>query len=217
MLFFSSTLALGPPLLLLWWTARRYRHIGGSGRTIGVAAVLGMAGVALALLIGLLILRYLRLDTGLGSTLFRTLVLAGLVEELSKFLVLAGIARKTSIIENNQKSQLILVGVAVGTGFVLVENLLFVGQAWNVLVLRTLMSVPLHTATGGLLGWALFRWRRSATSLIGLLAASLVHGFYDLFLELGRIANFAAFAVILLAVVSLVLIARAPADATRKP
>jgi CRP-like cAMP-binding protein/RsiW-degrading membrane proteinase PrsW (M82 family) len=121
---------------------------------------------------------------------------AALVEKAGALLFIGLILRRYpsfSILEG------VIAGVLVGTGFALVENLLYVLKfGEHLLVARTLFSTPLHITTCGLIGYFLGQYSYYAQapyrawSLVKALAAPFVlHGAFDALLMTGGNAAYA--------------------------
>lgn len=124
---------------------------------------------------------------------FTAFLVAALVEELLKFLVLWGFAARRDAFDEPMDG--IVYGAAASLGFAGIENVLYVMQRWAgndgsagqaamVAAMRALTAVPMHAAfgvvMGACIGIARFspnrRWR---WILLGLVGAIGLHGFYD--------------------------------------
>jgi protease PrsW len=120
-------------------------------------------------------------------------VVVGLAEEGSKLVFLRWLAFHH--VEFDEVYDGILYAVAVSLGFATVENVLYVlsapgfGAQIATLVVRAIMSVPVHALLGVLMGYFVGRAKfvpsgqgRRRLFLIGLLLATFCHGLYDFLL-----------------------------------
>jgi RsiW-degrading membrane proteinase PrsW (M82 family) len=103
-------------------------------------------------------------------------------EELLKFLVIRGFSARQPAFDETMDG--LVYGVTAALGFAALENALYVIQGgWLTAVLRAVTAVPMHAATGAILGYGVARSRFGARShrtvYAGLSAAILVHGLYD--------------------------------------
>ncbi len=129
----------------------------------------------------------------------RSFVVAGLVEESSKFLVVRLFVYNRP--EFDEVTDGMVYTITAGLGFAFFENILYSAGPTSVIILRGLTAVPLHAVTAGILGYFIGRSRFLPRPLFarGLLLAALLHGFYDLLLFTD---SWAAFLVIPLILVS---------------
>ncbi|HVV51409.1 MAG TPA: PrsW family glutamic-type intramembrane protease, partial [Polyangia bacterium] len=89
-----------------------------------------------------------------ASRLFESLVLAGLVEETAKAVVLFAAIYHWD--EFDEPLDGVVYGVAVSLGFATLENVLYIAQAqsgFTVVWQRALFSVPAHALFGGAMGY----------------------------------------------------------------
>lgn len=121
---------------------------------------------------------------GLLGAMWRGLIEAALVEELSKFLFLMAFAYPHR--HFSEPADGITYSVMIGMGFASVENLIFVtSDAGNLpgALLRMFTTVPAHAIFAILMGYfvglAKFRHANATYHLTGLTVAVLFHGFYD--------------------------------------
>jgi RsiW-degrading membrane proteinase PrsW (M82 family) len=111
-----------------------------------------------------------------------------LVEEGFKLLGLLGVGYRNRHFDEPYDG--IMYSVAVSLGFAAIENVLYTFQGGlEVGLLRSFSSIPGHAMMGVLMGYfvglAKFqdnRFRKIALWMVGLLAATIVHGLYDFFL-----------------------------------
>lgn len=96
-----------------------------------------------------------------SARLFDSVVLSGVVEEVSKLVVLGAAVFRWD--EFDEPLDGVVYGVAVGAGFAMVENLIYVhrwgiGIAW----MRAVFAVPAHALFGGTMGYYLGRAKFAA-------------------------------------------------------
>lgn len=144
----------------------------------------------------------------LGSTLLLSFVGIALAEEGFKFLALMifGYSRKSF----NEPYDGIMYSVAVSLGFAGIENVLYVYEGgWEIGLLRAFTSVPGHAMMGVLMGYFVGMAKFKDASgpkvwylLLGLLAATVVHGAYDFFLLYDEVMVFPlAFVVLIVGII----------------
>lgn len=113
---------------------------------------------------------------------FQAFVVAALVEEGIKFLLIRSIMFRMSAFD--EVTDGIVYTIAAGLGFAFFENIAYglqnYGNIW-VLLLRAVTAVPLHCLASGLMGYFLgLAWKdRRKSGLAGLILAIIVHGLYD--------------------------------------
>lgn len=196
MLFTNLALALAPSLLLLWWAYRRDSIKKESIRLLLLTFSLGLLAVVPALVLGILVDPFRDFFRGYARIVFQAFVVAALVEEGVKFVLLDGLIRRQP--EFDEVTDGIVYGMAVSLGFAFLENVLYVSGPSSVLLLRGITAVPLHAGCGAIVGYyvgrAHFDPRRRAG--VGLLVAVLVHGVYDALVFAGGSLAYASLAVI---------------------
>ena len=133
------------------------------------------------------------------AVLVRSFVVAGLIEESSKFLVVRLFVYNRR--EFDEVADGIVYTITAGLGFAFFENILYSAGPTSIIVLRGLTAVPLHAVTAGILGYFIGRSRflPRPVFLRGIILAALLHGLYDLLLFSD---SWAAFLVIPLLLVS---------------
>lgn len=154
----------------------------------GMAAAWCVAGV-------LLIARMVSVRFGTRGVLgplpaWVTLWVVAALEECGKAVALSRTATNNG--RNPHRSitgSSVAIGAAVGLAFAAAENLFFVLNPLRALLVRTITTVPLHAATGALLGTAFSTTRESRQPLIHQLravgtfcAAVIIHAAYNLLL-----------------------------------
>ncbi|MGB3078919.1 MAG: PrsW family glutamic-type intramembrane protease [Saprospiraceae bacterium] len=115
-------------------------------------------------------------------------VFIGLLGEGGKFLFLRGITFYYKAF--NQPFDGIVYAIMVGMGYATAENVFYViSSGVNADVLRMFTTVPLNAVCAVIMGYflgeaKLFRSRIFLYSLLALLLAAIVHGYYDYFLQM---------------------------------
>ncbi|MBK9981784.1 MAG: PrsW family intramembrane metalloprotease [Saprospiraceae bacterium] len=115
-------------------------------------------------------------------------VFIGLLGEGGKFLFLRGITFYYKAF--NQPFDGIVYAIMVGMGYATAENVFYViSSGVNADALRMFTSVPLNAVCAVIMGYflgeaKLFRSRIFLYSLLALLLAAIVHGYYDYFLQM---------------------------------
>ena len=175
LLFVSGRLERNPPMAAVF-----------GGGTIGVAIAVLSHGIvfafAFAFFLGFadeasLLLDQLRIDlrlsTALGSRwtilfVFEVVIVAPLTEE-------AGKAVGSRVFRVTDRRGAFLAGVAAGTGFAIVENVVyglgggFLGASWEAIVTGRMMGAAMHPLASGLvvMGWWEWRRNRNMGQLVG--------------------------------------------------
>lgn len=174
-------LALLPSSAIAVWLYRKDLHEKEEKRHLWWAFVLGIFSVFVALI----------LDAILGEPFdkavwFKAFIAAGLVEEVSKFLMFRAFIYNKSYF--NEPYDGIIYCALVSLGFATFENLLYVfgeGGGYGVAIMRLLMAVPGHAIMGVIQGYyagqAKFK-QSSGLLFLGLALAAVFHGCYDYFL-----------------------------------
>jgi RsiW-degrading membrane proteinase PrsW (M82 family) len=209
----ATLLALSflPPLAFLVWVRNHERH-----QREPILAVLAMfayggsVGIVIALALTLLF------DAGFGASpsglnLLSLVVVAPLVEELSKGLGLGLARRRILEVEDG-----IVYGAAIGLGFGATENLLYGLKALGpqglegaavTIGLRVFSSVLLHAGSCALLGYGYARMVLSNSASIVLLPfyllAAAMHALYNFLVGPQSLASFAVAVVLVLVVTTL--------------
>jgi len=111
--------------------------------------------------------------------------IVGLSEESSKWVFLRFYAYRKK--DFNEPFDGIVYAVMISMGFATAENVLYVLQGgWSVGLLRMFSAVPAHACfaiiMGYFVGLAKFRNNRALLLFLGLMSATVLHGFYDFFL-----------------------------------
>ncbi|MFH0977365.1 MAG: cyclic nucleotide-binding domain-containing protein [Spirochaetota bacterium] len=169
-----------------------YRHFIGYYRSEGkkaaylkhLEAFLSGAAVALAIV---LFSSYLEKIFPSSSIIYEAFIKAALIEKAGAFVIIF-------IIQRNYPGfnmlEAVVSGILVGTGFSLVENVLYSLNYGNSVILpRVLFSAPLHITTCGLIGYFTGLFNLSSTGLYrisnilkALIFPFILHGLYDVLL-----------------------------------
>lgn len=194
--------AIAPVAIVLAWTWRRDR-LPEPPKVVMITFALG-ALATIPIMLGEMLLSSM---LGLGASpqallqaLLLSFVVAALVEETFKFLVLSRYAATHSAFDEPYDG--IVYGVAASLGFACVENIVYVlgasggsfGAGMIIAVARALLAVPLHTCCGAIMGVCIgvarFKGAESRTrwTVAGIAAAILLHGIYDSFVFGGQVA-----------------------------
>ena len=115
----------------------------------------------------------------------KAFVVVALVEEFSKYVIVKYYAQKNK--EFNEPFDGIVYALTVSMGFAALENVLYIlqyGVSTGITIAFT--AVPAHATFGILMGYfmgkAKFSKNRIQLNLLGLLGATIFHGFYNFFL-----------------------------------
>ncbi len=129
------------------------------------------------------------MDGDLVHSLILSFYHAGFLEELAKFIAfMVGIYAHKAF---NEWYDGILYGVMIGLGFAFVENIeyfrRFLGQMGSeIIIMRSLLSMPLHALVGGIMGFYLGKARFTLDRrkvplfmVMGLLVPIFAHGIFN--------------------------------------
>lgn len=145
--------AIAPALLSLWLAVAADSRPE-SARLVLLALLLGAASAAVAGVVEVALQLALPAAHGpLPAAIEKALLFAAIPEEAVKVSLIAAIALRSR--EFDEPMDGVVYGTAVGLGFAMLENLLYVfGDAhWqSVAVVRGILSVPLHGAFGAIAG-----------------------------------------------------------------
>lgn len=145
----------------------------------------GLLAIVLAVVAGELLKAVTGLPaSGVGLAAYRAFLLAGVCEELAKYLVLYWLIWHNKAFDQHYDG--ILYAVLVSLGFALVENVLYVRQGGlDVAALRAVLSVPAHGLFAVIMGYyfslARFHHRSLRTWYLhlALWCPVLLHGAFD--------------------------------------
>jgi len=178
----SGALAILPILLILRYF--RTRDVQPEARRVLRSTFwLGVLSIVPVILIGVpVILLAPRTASITLAALYSSFVGAAIPEEALKLWVIRGYcARQTSF---DEPMDGIVYGVTAALGFAALENIIYVwGSGWTVALLRAFTSIPIHAATGAILGHAVARAQFGPAGRFtvwkGFLSAVAVHGLYN--------------------------------------
>ncbi len=120
----------------------------------------------------------------------KAFVVVALVEEFSKYVIVKYYAQKNK--EFNEPYDGIVYAIVVSMGFAVLENVLYIFQyGVTTGILRAFTAVPAHATFAILMGYfmgkAKFSKNKIQLNLLGLLVATIFHGFYNFFLFINYI------------------------------
>lgn len=120
-----------------------------------------------------------------SSVLVSSFLVAGLVEELSKFLVVRLFIYHRPAFD--EVTDGIVYTIVAGLGFAFFENILYSAGPTAIILLRGCTAVPLHAIAAGIMGYYIGKSRFFSRPqfIRGIAAAVLFHGLYD-YLLFGR-------------------------------
>ncbi|MDH5399450.1 MAG: PrsW family glutamic-type intramembrane protease [Cyclobacteriaceae bacterium] len=205
-------LALAPGLAIMLFIYFMDRHEKEPLRLLALSFFYGLLSVGLTLLLsgafGKILPQY---ENIIVREAIRAFLGVALVEEFSKFIFLILFLYPHK--EFNEPFDGIVYAVMISMGFATLENILYVADGGlGVALLRMFTAVPAHATFAVMMGYfagsAKFKQRHMAYSLIGLLVATLFHGFYDFFLFISHIPFIALLTLISL-ITGIVLSSRA--------
>ncbi|MEI6124279.1 MAG: PrsW family glutamic-type intramembrane protease [Bacteroidota bacterium] len=137
------------------------------------------------------------------KTLLYAIFVVGLAEEMSKFLFLRTyVYRKPDF---NYPFDGIVYAIMISMGFATIENIMYAANGGTqAALLRMFTAVPLHAVCAIFMGYyagkAKFSKHKTATLILGIIIAVVVHGLYDFFLFQQEIPYLAIFAFVTLGV-----------------
>lgn len=179
LLFVAAVL---PALLLVWFFHAR-DTFPEPPRVLWTTFALGCASVVPAVVAGVIVEPALQTAGAVSIAAVQAFVIAALCEESSKLAVLLGYSFRRS--EFDEPMDGIVYGATVSLGFAALENVLYVlDGGFAIAVMRAVLSVPGHATYGAVMGYYVGRARfdranRARLIGLGLLAAVMLHGFYN--------------------------------------
>lgn len=180
--------ACAPGILILLWVQRRDR-LPEPPKVVWLTLLLGglMSIPIIIVELGLsLVLGLTGEVNSYGEAAITAFVIAALVEEVGKFLVLWFYCARHS--EFDEPMDGIVYGVAASMGFAIVENVMYVfvysQQSMGVAIVRAITAVPMHAFCGVIMGTCIgiakFQaGQRAVWIALGIGSAIAVHGLYD--------------------------------------
>lgn len=189
MILILLALALAPGLAIILYIYYKDQHEREPTRLLIKSFLYGIGSVIVTFALSYLIVG----PVGLQATTFWEYVIdaflvVALVEEFSKFIFVRWLLYPNK--NFNEPFDGIVYCVMVSMGFATVENVLYVMEGGvSVALLRMFTAVPAHATFGILMGFFVgeakfLKHNRTLYLVVGLLAATVMHGFYDLFLFL---------------------------------
>ena len=190
-----TLLALGfaPGFFWLWMIARSNRHRPDPASLVIRTFLLGVAVAIPVVVVGTIVRGAngpaITSRMALAEAAFLAFVVAGLIEEFGKFVVV-----RLSLFDSpyfDEPLRGMIYASAVALGFASIENVGYmVGHGPDVIVPRALISTLVHVFCSGLWGYGLGADRRARLSgdrvrgytTLGLMAAILAHGLFDVFI-----------------------------------
>ncbi len=152
-----------------------------------ISFMLGVLCAIPAVIMSLSLGKFIPVDfQNIFSVAVFALVVVAFAEEFAKFLVLRYYAYRQK--EFNEPFDGIVYGAIISLGFAGIENILYVMDGgMQVGLLRMFTAVPAHASFGIIMGYYFgLAWKHKdkakAYKLKGLLAAIVLHGFYNFFL-----------------------------------
>lgn len=179
LLFVAAVL---PAVLLVWFFHAR-DTFPEPPRVLWTTFALGCASIVPAVLAGVIVEPALQSAGAVTVAAGQAFIIAALCEESSKLAVLLGYSFRRS--EFDEPMDGIVYGATVSLGFAALENVLYVlDGGFALAVLRGVLSVPGHATYGAVMGYYVGRARfdrenRARLIGLGLLAAVMLHGFYN--------------------------------------
>jgi RsiW-degrading membrane proteinase PrsW (M82 family) len=182
--FFSLVVLSALPLFVAYaYTRRKYPEYSFKSGLLAVTA--GLTAV-----IPVALLQYLLPEAGgsLRGILFRSFVIAAMVEEGAKYIVLRGIRSRL-----DTPFAAVPSGILASLSFALFETAVFASADPSIALLRACTAAPLHAACGIWVGRAAFIPKgHGGRAFMLLFSAVSVHGAYDLVLSIPRFPGIVA-------------------------
>jgi RsiW-degrading membrane proteinase PrsW (M82 family) len=187
------TLAVGPAIAIMTFVYARDKHEREPFGILLVSFFWGCFSVVPAIILETVLPGIIPGSNGssLLSVAIYTFIIIALSEELSKFIFLRYYSYKKRSF--NEPFDGIVYAIMVGMGFATIENLMYVFGAntpqnqWATAGLRALTAVPAHATFAVVMGYfaGLAKFSKKNEKrllLLGLMGATVLHGFYDFFL-----------------------------------
>ena len=185
--------SLAPALAVILFFYRSDRFPEPPGKIIAVAAAGVFSVVLVVPLQGLLDALNPVADLRYGPPLFRAFVLAALIEEGTRYLIVLAVARSADFDEPMDGP---VYAVAAAMGFAGLENLAYVFNdgAWTTALVRALTAVPSHASSAVVMGYFVSLGRflphhRREFYALALVVPVVMHGVYDGCLMVSEVAG----------------------------
>ncbi len=189
-LLINILLAFVPSLILVIFFYKKDNQKKEPRSLILKTFLLGFVSVIPAVLIEIYLSPLIRGNTHLSSALYKAFIVAAVVEEGIKLIIVKLFIFKRD--EFDEVTDGIVYTITVSLGFAFFENLFYSFGSLSVLLIRGLSAVPLHAAASGIMGYFIGKSKfegRGALEL-GFLSAVAIHGLYDFFLFYGGLLSF---------------------------
>ena len=181
-------LAIAPVAVVILYIYFKDKYEKEPIKTVAISFLLGAtASLLITVIISSIVSIFIPLTDAksIFQQFIKAFVLVALVEEFSKYIIVKYYAQKNK--EFNEPFDGIVYAVMVSMGFAALENILYTFQyGFGVGVTRAFTAVPAHAIFGIIMGYfvgkAKFSNKSVKLNLLGLLFATLFHGFYNFFL-----------------------------------
>ncbi|MEW5816778.1 MAG: PrsW family intramembrane metalloprotease [Spirochaetota bacterium] len=185
LLIINISLAAVPSLLLLLYFYRKDVQKKEPPKLVWKIFGLGCLAVIPAAVLELIIGLFAEFFTGITFLAVRAFVIAGLVEELMKLLVVLLFVYKKD--DFDEVTDGMVYAISAGLGFAFLENIMYSFGPPLALIVRGITAVPLHAIASGIMGYyiGLSKFKTQRLYKTGLLYAVLIHGTYDFLLFTG--------------------------------
>ncbi|MGL5313552.1 MAG: PrsW family intramembrane metalloprotease [Peptostreptococcaceae bacterium] len=184
-------LAIAPVVACLLWVYLKDKYEKEPIKILGKFFVLGIFVSVLSIIIEEFLIK-INIFTGYSYILYMSFIVAGLTEEGIKALVL--IPNLLRAKDFNEKLDGVIYSIFLSLGFATIENLIYIlfedaGVAYEVGVIRAVISIPAHIMFGITMGYYISKYRFSSTLakkreyfIMAILAPILMHGVFDFIL-----------------------------------
>ena len=188
MLIISIVLAVLPALLLVFYFYKKDKRKKEPKGMIVKAFIFGILSIIPAVGIGLAIGQFITISNPWLFVFFEAFIVAGLIEEFSKFLVF-----RIGIFKSKYYDEVvdgIIYMAIISLGFACLENVLYSSGQIVVGLLRAFTAVPGHAIWSGIMGYYfglayLKKEKPGGLFIQGLFWGVLYHGAYDVVLFIG--------------------------------
>ena len=191
MIFTLLALALAPGVAIILFIYLKDKHEKEPKGLLLRAFLFGILSLVLTLVVSAIADKFVSLDHSSAEDLaLYAFGMVALIEEGSKYLFVRYFLYPHK--EFNEPFDGIIYAVMVSMGFATVENLFYVFEGGvSIAIMRMFTAVPAHATfavlMGFFLGKAKFQHKKAAFGLIGLGAATILHGAYDYFLFMDHV------------------------------
>ncbi|MBN2531436.1 MAG: PrsW family intramembrane metalloprotease [Spirochaetales bacterium] len=187
-LIISIIVAVLPALLLVLYFYKKDKLKKEPKGMIVKAFILGVLSIIPAAGIGLLLMRSTTISNPWLNVFFQAFIVAGLIEEFSKFLVF-----RLGIFKSKYFDEVvdgIIYMAVISLGFACLENIMYSGGEIGTGLIRAFTAVPGHAIWSGIMGYyfglaVLQKEKQTELFIRGLFWGVLYHGTYDVVLFIG--------------------------------